>query len=241
MKHTKRMVLVPEDVLNRFEQKQKLETAPIVNNMLQKDIEMSRILYRKDLSDDEKQKLYHVNLERYLNLKHQNDSTTPTVKLASNVDLKEEKVLPQEKEQLSDSVIVENIPKSMRPRAVALLNRLKARPDVISWDETGKVNLDGVSVPQSNISDLIRDAIRGRKHFNPTGSKEFFQVLSKLNMPRDLVRNEDRWKQAQIAAAEDARSSSPQVTSPSKYFQTIVKRNKDKGKAKETQKQWLQY
>ena len=54
------MVLVPEDVLNRFEQKQKLETAPIVNNMLQKDIEMSGILYRKDLSDDEKQKLYHI-------------------------------------------------------------------------------------------------------------------------------------------------------------------------------------
>ena len=241
MKHTKRMVLVPEDVLNRFEQKQKLETAPILNNMLQKDIEMSRILYRKDLSDDEKQKLYHVNLERYLNLKRQNDSTTPTVKLASNIDLKEEKVLPQEKEQLSDSVIVENIPKSMRSRAVALLNRLKARPDVISWDETGKVNLDGVSVPQSNISDLISDAIRGRKHFNPTGSKEFFQVLSRINMPRDLVRNEDRWKQAQITAVEDARSSRPQVASPSKYFQTIVKRNKDKGKAKETQKQWLQY
>ena len=87
--------------------------------MLQKDIEMSRILYRKHLSDDEKQK-------------RQNDSTTPTVKLASNIDLKEEKVLPQEKEQLSDSVIVENIPESMRPRAVALLNRLKARPDVTS-------------------------------------------------------------------------------------------------------------
>ena len=143
--------------------------------MLQKDIEMSRILYRKDLSADVKQKLNHVNLEHYLNLKRQNDSTASTVKLASNIDLKEEKVLPQEKEQLSDSVIVENIPKSMRPRAVVLLNRLKARPDVILWDETGKVNLDGVSVSQSNISDLISDAIRRKNILTPLAQRNFFK------------------------------------------------------------------
>ena len=53
-------------------------------------------------------------------------------------------------------------------------------------------------------------------------------------MLRDLVRNEDKWKQAQPVAVEDARPSSPQVTSPSKHFQTIGKRNK--GKAKETLK-----
>jgi hypothetical protein len=46
MKSAKRMVLIPEDLLNKFEQKQKLETSPIVNNMIQKDAEMSRVLYR---------------------------------------------------------------------------------------------------------------------------------------------------------------------------------------------------
>ncbi len=48
------MILVPEDTFARFEQKQKLKTSPLVNNMMQKDTEMSDILQRKDIEDDEK-------------------------------------------------------------------------------------------------------------------------------------------------------------------------------------------
>ena len=40
MKSVKKMVLVPMDVLNKFEQKRKLETSPIVNNMMHKDTEI---------------------------------------------------------------------------------------------------------------------------------------------------------------------------------------------------------
>ena len=47
------MVLVLEDVLNRFEQKQKVETSLIVKGMMQEDFEMSKLLYHKDLNDDE--------------------------------------------------------------------------------------------------------------------------------------------------------------------------------------------
>ena len=79
----------------------------------------------------------------------------------------------------------------MRPRATAILNRLKERPDVITWDKTGEVKLEGESILQSNICDLISDALRARKNFNPTGSKEFFRVLSKINMPKHLVRKSD--------------------------------------------------
>jgi len=53
MKRAKRMILVPEDVFNRFEQKQRLETSPIASNMMQKDTEMSKLLYREDLNDNE--------------------------------------------------------------------------------------------------------------------------------------------------------------------------------------------
>ena len=98
--------------------------------------------------------------------------------------------------QLSDDVIVKHIPKTMQSRATAILNRLKERPDVITWDKTGEVKLEGEIIPQSNISDLISDALRARKNFNPTGSKEFFRVLSKISMPKDLVRNEERWKES---------------------------------------------
>ena len=45
----------------------------------------------------------------------------------------------KEERELSDDVIVRGIPKTMRMRAIALLERLRARPDVISWDDMGQV------------------------------------------------------------------------------------------------------
>ena len=62
---------------------------------------------------------------------------------------------------------VDHIPKTMRPKATALLRQLKARPDVISWDKTGQVNIEGEAIKDSNILDLISDAMRARKNFNP--------------------------------------------------------------------------
>ncbi len=86
--------------------------------------------------------------------------------------------------------------------------------------------LNNVNIPHSNISDLISDAVRGRKNFNPTGSKEFFHVLSKINIPRDLVRNNERWKQA----LTDSSSGEEEVLyrSPSKVALTLQKKHVEK-------------
>ena len=100
----------------------------------------------------------------------------------------------EEEEGIDDEVIVRGIPKTMKARALALLERLKANPKSISWDSTGQVKLDGTLIPKSNISDLVSDAMRSRKSFNPVGVHEFFKILNDINVPRDLVRNEERWK-----------------------------------------------
>ena len=71
MKHAKHMLLVPEDMIKKFEQKQRLETSPILSNMLQKDAQLSTILEDPNVNDGLKDKLYYTNLERYINLKEQ--------------------------------------------------------------------------------------------------------------------------------------------------------------------------
>ena len=104
------------------------------------------------------------------------------------------------------------------------------------------MKLEGESIPQSNISDLISDALRARKNFNPTGSKEFFRVLSKINMPKDLVRNEKRWKEAQMDSSFSEEGSLLGSSPSSKYFQTLLKRHDEKAsKPKQTQERWLKY
>ena len=103
---------------------------------------------------------------------------------------------PQE-DSLSVEMIVRGIPKTMKTRAEALLAHLKERGDVITWDDMGQVLVDGVLIPKSNISDLVSDAMRSRKHFNPVGVREFYYVLNKINVPKDLVRNERRWDETE--------------------------------------------
>ena len=103
---------------------------------------------------------------------------------------------PQE-DTLSVEMIVRGIPKTMKTRAEALLTHLKERGDVITWDDMGQVLVDGVLIPKSNISDLVSDAMRSRKHFNPVGVREFYNVLNKINVPKDLVRNERRWDETE--------------------------------------------
>ena len=169
----KRMILVPEDVYAKFEQKQKLETSPIMKNMINTDTDMTNILQRTDVDDTEKQKLYYANLERYLNLRQQKDNQTPTVQIAPSAANREEGSNP-DNAQLSDAVVVEHIPKTIRPRATAILKRLKERPDVITWDKTGQVKLEGENIPQSNISDLISDALREEKILILQGQRNFF-------------------------------------------------------------------
>ena len=102
-----------------------------------------------------------------------------------------------QEDSLSVEMIVRGIPKTMKTRARALLERLKEREDVVTWDDMGQVLLNGVLIPKSNISDLISDAMRSRKHFNPVGVREFYKVLSEINIPKDLVRNERRWSETE--------------------------------------------
>ena len=164
------MVLVPEDALQRNEQRQRLGTLPIMASIMCEDTDMSNILQRTDLDDAKKQKLYYANLGCYLDLWHEKDRP-----MMPSVD----KELP--------NVTFEHLPGAVRDRAMALLNRLKAKPDLVSWDDTGQVKLEGETIPQTNISDLVSDAVnpRPRKTFNPVGSREFFNVLTKVNVPKE--------------------------------------------------------
>ena len=72
------------------------------------------------------------------------------------------------------------------------IQKLKDRSDVISWNDNGQLVLDGSTIPNSNIVDLVNDLMRKRKGFNPKHSNTFAKTLTKINVPDDYVRNPDR-------------------------------------------------
>ena len=105
-------------------------------------------------------------------------------------------------ESMPIEMIVRSIPKSMKKRAEALLAHLKEREDSITWDNMGQVLLNGVLIPRSNITNLVSDAMRFRKNFNPVGVQEFYKVLKEINIPKDIVRNERRWSEGKTDQKE---------------------------------------
>ena len=207
-----------------------------MTDMLHKDTQMSNILRRDDMTNDQKQKLYNANLERYLELRQQKDSQIPSVRVVGKKE--EQGQQPQQQQQLPDAVVVEPIPKTMRTRATALLNRLKTRPDLVTWDKSRHVKIKGETIPDSNISDLVSHAMRAQKGFNPTGSKAFFQASSKLNVPRDLVRNQERWKEVGETSDVKGFTKSRSTDISDRYPALKLLRSYEKG---DTPKRWLNY
>ena len=69
MKHSQKMILVPENNLENYLHQQRLTTPATVKKMAKLDAEMKSVLDRNDTSEDEKAKLYSQILENYLHFK----------------------------------------------------------------------------------------------------------------------------------------------------------------------------
>ena len=80
----------------------------------------------------------------------------------------------------------------MQKKAQMLLNKLKQN-DLVGWNDRGELLYNGTSLPGTHVTHLINDVLRKRKHFNPTGWKEFSQILT-MNIPQDIVGNKERWE-----------------------------------------------
>ena len=52
-----------------------------MGSMMHKDMQISDILQRDDVTDDEKQKLFNTYLERYLELRQQKEMQSPVMKV----------------------------------------------------------------------------------------------------------------------------------------------------------------
>ena len=81
MNHTRRMVLVPENTLERLQQRQQILTPPVTQTLKNLDREMSDILSSKELGDEAKATLYNQVLQRYLTYYDQRKRTTPPRKI----------------------------------------------------------------------------------------------------------------------------------------------------------------
>jgi len=91
---------------------------------------------------------------------------------------------------LNRDVILKSVPKNFRTRADSLLEHLE-QGDIISWNSIGEIIYAGVTIQQSNISDLLRFSMREYATFTPVGIEQFTKALAHANAPETLIGNLD--------------------------------------------------
>ena len=77
------MILVPENTLERLQQRQKILTPPVTQTIKSLDSEMNDILSSKELDDEAKASLYNQVLQRYLTYYDQRKGQPLHVKLTT--------------------------------------------------------------------------------------------------------------------------------------------------------------
>ena len=220
MKFTRRMVLIPEGLLDTLERKENIQTTPITKSIIRIDQKMDDILEDKTAQPDAKVAEYNQNLQRYLDVQEKNRAFVPTVKIQQDpapLPTDGTSETPQQNnpeettaERLSEGEILDSVPKTSKTLAKSMINRLKANREHITWNDRGEITVNGHKIPGSNIIDLINDQLRDRKNFDPTGWETFTESLSKINMPKYLMRNERRKSHiSQVQADSPASAATP--------------------------------
>ena len=115
----------------------------------------------------------------------------------------------EDRGESSSDDILNTLPKTFRNKGSVLLKRLQ-KNDRIKWGRDGKVKIEGKAIEGSNIADLVNDAMRNRKNSRiPTGHREFYSVLAKMNVPQELIGNPERWELIRNFASQGLSPDSP--------------------------------
>lgn len=197
------MVLVPENTMERLQQRQQILTPPVTRALTKLDTEMEDILASKQLGDEEKARLYNQVLQRYLTFYDQRKDQPLHVKVTSTATPVEAHnqhmgMEPQEstpEETMPSAVeqeVLKSVPKMYKAGARQLLDKIKGNPEVLHWNDKGELMYEDKAIPGSHVVDLVNDILRHRKGFEPVGWSVFARGLARMNVPENLVRNPQR-------------------------------------------------
>ena len=198
------MVLVPENTLERLQQRQQILTPPVTQTLKNLDSEMGNILSSKQLDDEQKAKLYNQVLQRYLTYYDQRKGQPLHVKLTTSKQVETPNPDEESKETSKESTevetipsaveeeVIESVPKLYKAAARQLLDKIKQNRDVLHWNGKGELKYENKPISGSHVVDLVNDILRHRKGFEPVGWSVFARGLARMNVPGNLVRNSQR-------------------------------------------------
>lgn len=131
------------------------------------------------------QELILISKERYERLMKQPQPTEPTD------PGRDERVTNDHDEKPDNnfmSVIGYSFPHNLKKHATELYRFVLAQDkDVVNHNQQGELELNGETITGSNILDIIKYTVSTRQRKTPVGSKQFQDLLHKLDVPKRLI------------------------------------------------------
>ena len=195
------MILVPENTLERLQQRQQILTPPVTQALKNLDSQMGDILSNKQLDDEAKATLNNQVLQRYLTYYDQRKGQPLHVKLAtpkpvetrkpdeSSEETSKESTAEAETTSAVEQEVIKSVPKLYKTGARQLLDKIKENSDVLNWNDKGELVYENKPISGSHMVDYI---LRHRKGFEPVGWSVFARGLARMNVPENIVRNPQR-------------------------------------------------
>lgn len=221
MEHTKKLVLVSPDYLNRIQSTP--TPAPERSKMQLLEENLSSVLTDKNLDDTAKMKRYSDLLQRYMTYDAK-ANTPPTVRvIPEQSETSPERSAPNTLEQ----DVLESIPKGLKNKAEQLMKKIMSNDNILSWNNKGELVIDNRTIKGSNMIDLMNEVLRKRKSLSPTiGIVDFSKALAELNIPHELIGNPGRWREiTQWMSKEDQHTLRRRQPSPPEHSEAINDEN----------------
>ncbi len=211
MNHTKKMVVVPQDVMEnlRFNQQQKV--GPVGKQMMAVDKDLREIFDREDLAMDEKLTLYYEVLNKYKKLNEAYNKQPVKEEVEKEPVRKLEKPVIPVKDEWLDKIDKQFTVRN-HEKAEQLYNWIKEKSD-IDWNEIGEIS----GIPKSNILTLLDEVTRPtprHKDIEPTGLPQFVTRLRESNPPEYLIGNTTHYKKYYTAPVKVTPVESPLKSTP---------------------------
>ena len=213
MEVTKEMVLIPSELAETIQSSTTRGNA--THKVLSElDAEIQSVLYKDNLSDEQKISLYNQTLQKYMQLEQHAPLPEPMpVKIhdqvsnlengglsahQSSLNSKEEPSKLKIEANQSHVNLKENalklLPVTIRKKASLLIDHLAKQGQAGSSlnNERGELIFNGRVIPGSNLVDLLYDVMKERKDVQPIGWQQFLRVLVDANAPESLIANVNR-------------------------------------------------
>ena len=242
------MILVDPRWVDRIQQSSPLPD-PVAQSVRDLDNDMRDILERQELSVSDKAHLYQKTLQSYLTRINQYRGKplgmVDIKPLEGAEEEKTESVLPGSALEIEKSVL-ESVPMTMKKKAERLLHHLKQNSD-LHWNERGEISLQGQTVKNSNLIDLVNDVLRYRKQAGqPLGWETFATALSQTNIAQDLIGHPERWTyiRSQRQTKEEKDSAPvlpPQKPQTEETWETLPKKKKHVKSKQASKRVWEEW